>query len=312
MTKRSIVTLAIDRKPTEAHDVMAEQMQHRRSVMVEELIAGRAIDAIFGEGSFNEDCLDEIEAPVRHPNDAMAKVNPIDLHDDPNAAPGMFKATLAKDRTRVADTPDRFEDPFLSAKRAEVDQYIASRRPAEIWPSTAWTPDRSAFPPAVNDNDILKFYPIFRIAGNLVLANAQPKTDVYNVAVESLQDGYSKEALVEARRVMAFADNLSPDQLEELAAVNDVLTGNVPTQVDEQQFDPAGKSNRELWDEYHRRSEARGSGSRHDVMDAIESAVLKSGGPEAVRKMKLYTELRSASNGNGAVSKMADDLAAKA
>lgn len=312
MSKRSIVTLAIDRKPTDAHDVMAEQMERRRSVMVQELVAGRAIDAIFGEGSFNEDALDEIEAPVRHPNDAMAQMNPIHVHDEPNAAPGMFKADLSKDHSRVADTSLRLEDPYLVAKRDEADHFILSRRPADIWPSPSWTPDRSEFPSGVNDNDILKFYPIFRIAGNLVLANAQPKTDVYHIAVESLQDGYSKESLVETRRAMAFAGELDPDQLEELAAVNDVLNGNVPTEVDEQQFDPAGKSNRELWDEYHRRAEAHGSGSRHDVMDAIESAVLKSGGPEAVRKMKLYTELRSASNGNGAVSKMADDLAAKA
>lgn len=309
---KNLVNLAMDRKPTDGHDAMAEQMELRRSVMVEELIAGRAIDAIFGEGSFNEDALDEIEAPIRHPNDAMAAMNPISVHDEPNAAPGQFKPTLAKDRSRVADTPDRLEDPYLIAKRGEADKFIASRRPADIWPSSSWTPDRSAFPAAVNSNDILKFYPIFRIAGNLVLANAASRTGVYEAAIESLSDGYTHEELVETRRNMALAENLDADQLEELAAVNDVLTGKGVKPFNEQQFDPAGKSNRELWDEYHRRSEAHGSGSRHDVMQAIEDAIGKSGGPEAVRKMKLYTELRSAGANNSAVSKMADDLADKA
>lgn len=315
--KNTLVGLSMQKRPTDAYDLIESEMDQRRFAAVWGVVAESAIDSLFGSGSFNGEVLDEIEAPVRHPNDAMARMNPIDVHNEPNAVPGQFKpALISKDLTRMADLPAADDgNPDLLKHRAEVDQYIASRRPETIEPELRWTPDRSAFPQAVNDNDILKFYPIFRIASNLVLGGNQRESQTYESAAAAIVGMKESDALAE-RRELALAENLNDDQLARLTALNDAVTNASVDDsgmiVEARTFGVDGKSPKELWDEYSRRSAAHGSGSRHEVMDAIESAISRAGGPEAVRKMKLYANLRAAGRNGGAVAKLADGLLAKA
>lgn len=69
--------------------------------------------------------------------------------------------------------------------------------------------------------------------------------------------------------------------------------------LEESAFDPSKKGLLDLWDEHARRSEAHGSGARHEILNRIESHVEDHYGKEGLRKMKLHSDLSRVLHSSG-------------